>query len=266
MKNPKLRREMAENDSYGKYTSARRALAGIEKVDALYKVDEDTGEITKTLNGALLDMTDEEIQECENMRKCKYQQRRTIEKHVKFLFDRARNEQSILLFGTFTFTDEALKRKADTRRQKVRRTLSKVSDDFIMNIDYGKETEREHYHAIIEVPKENNTLYQDEKGNWKDKVIDDLYDFGFYSLVPVRIDEEMSAEKLTRYLVKLVFHSVKVTQTYVSVKKGSRYQEYKKKAAEQLRLGRSNGVRKRDERMDENYLQMDSLNGSLPWY
>lgn len=256
---------MAENGSFQKYTSYRRGLAQVSRIEALYKFDEDTGELTKHLNGSVCDLTDEEIQECENMRKCKQKQRKTIEKHMQFLFERAKNEQSRLFFATFDFNDDALIKKADTRKQKVRRTLSNVADDYIMNIDYGEKKGREHYHAIVELPKNDSNFYLNEYGHIKHKIIDDLYDFGNYDLEEVRLDD-IDKKRLARYMNKLVFHSVKVAQTYVSVKKGSRYQQLKKKQEQVKRLGRSRGVRKQVERMDENYLQMDSLDGTLPWY
>lgn len=265
MKNPILRKELAENGTYGTYTATRRTLAKLNNLESLYKFNESTGELTKSLNGSVLDISDEEIQECENMRKCKNEQRSKIEHHVKFLFERSINQESVLMFGTFTFDDDALMKKADTRKQKVRRTLSKCADDFIMNIDYGTENEREHYHAIIEFDVKRDELYQDENGHWRDKEIDKLYGFGFYSLVPVRLDEDTSAEKLSRYLVKLVFHSVKVTQSYVSVKKGSRYQQMKKLNEQTKRLGRSKGIMKQVERMKSNYSQVLTLKGFIPF-
>lgn len=52
-------------------------------------------------------------------------------------------------FLTLTWNDNALaSNKKDTRKKFVRSTLNEVCDDFVANIDFGKRTSREHYHAV----------------------------------------------------------------------------------------------------------------------
>lgn len=53
------------------------------------------------------------------------------------------------LFLTFTFNDETIaNRTAKNRERDIRRFLNKQCEEYILNKDYGKDTEREHYHAI----------------------------------------------------------------------------------------------------------------------
>lgn len=52
------------------------------------------------------------------------------------------------VFLTLTFNDEALLLDEKTRRVYVSRLLRELSLDYVANIDYGKTTEREHYHAL----------------------------------------------------------------------------------------------------------------------
>lgn len=54
-------------------------------------------------------------------------------------------------FLTLTFTDEVLASTSEeTRRRYVSRFLKSISENYVGNIDYGKTTEREHYHAVVE--------------------------------------------------------------------------------------------------------------------
>ena len=58
------------------------------------------------------------------------------------------NQQPVFL--TFTFTDEVLANTNEhTRRRYVIRFLKKHCKQYIANIDYGTENEREHYHAVV---------------------------------------------------------------------------------------------------------------------
>lgn len=53
------------------------------------------------------------------------------------------------VFLTLTFKDDALKATSQTRRVNVSRTLRDLSCEYVGNIDFGTETEREHYHALV---------------------------------------------------------------------------------------------------------------------
>lgn len=110
--------------------------------------------------------------------------------------------------------------------------MSKNCDDFIINIDYGKENERLHFHCIMAKKYKDNeeeklidVKRQNKKGQWKKgkKLVEDWLlkyekEIGFYDAEPVK-DNIYSAKKLSRYIDKLTMHSIKVKQNYVSVKK-----------------------------------------------
>ena len=225
MKDKEKRKEILSNGTYRNYTEKRKKAFLSGHADACYKVnfDEDTGEIISTeLNKEYFNISKEDLHECERIRKCKKEQREKIENHIKYLFDKSSYD---LYFITFNFHDDALELSADTRKQKIRRLLNKFCADYILNIDYGEDKGREHYHAIICLKKNSYTDYLNEYNHIKIKEFDS-YDYGNYDIQKIRTDEP-DMKKLARYITKLTMHSIKVKQSYVSVKKGSDYQVQK---------------------------------------
>lgn len=99
------------------------------------------------------------------------------------------------LFLTLTFTNEVLENtSAETRRRYVTRVLKKFNCNYVANIDYGKETEREHYHCVISIshlPK-------------------NFWPYGFCKIEKVRNCSGDSA-RLAKYISKLTNHAIKET-------------------------------------------------------
>ena len=83
--------------------------------------------------------------------------------------------------------------KNQTRRRYVARFLTKHCENYMANIDYGKENGREHYHFIALI--ENNI----EKGAWN---------YGYDSYTKIKIDSK-ELKKVKNYLLKLNNHSYK---------------------------------------------------------
>lgn len=225
MRDRETRQKVLQDGTFKKYAEMRRKTALNGDLELIYnpKINNDTGEIIgQTLNPDFFGIERHELEECERARKCRDQQRRKIEDHISFIFGHSGYQT---YFATFTFKDSSLDLKADTRRQRIRRLLSKTCDDFILNIDYGSETDREHYHALIALKEGHFNEYKNEMGHLKIKELDG-YKLGNYDIEKVR-DTEKDGERLARYVAKLTLHSVKVKQSYVSVKKGSDYQSFK---------------------------------------
>lgn len=97
-------------------------------------------------------------------------------------------------FLTLTWNDGALSsNRKDTRKKFVRQALNECSADFIANIDFGKKSSREHYHAVC--------LSLDVDGirkRWKS--------FGFIKVENVIPSTEGS---LALYVDKLCNHALK---------------------------------------------------------
>lgn len=219
--NHELRQRLLQDGTYRKYTENRKEAFRNGTLYVDETVNDETGETRRQVNTDALGVTKEEANECELIRNSKNKQRERIEDHIKFLFESTTCD---LFFVTFTFKDEVLdKTKHGTRKQKVRRMLT-LCNDYIANVDYGEKNEREHYHALVALNRNNYQRYEDDEGHISLSVFSN-YDYGFINVTEVK-REGKDAERLSRYIAKLTLHSVKVSQRYVFTKKGSAYQEY----------------------------------------
>lgn len=87
--------------------------------------------------------------EAEKVRQANQKRVKRLKQRITYML-----ENGSCQFLTLTFTDDVLaKTSEDTRRQYVRRFLSSFSNEFVANIDFGKENGREHYHALIMTDK-----------------------------------------------------------------------------------------------------------------
>lgn len=108
-------------------------------------------------------------------------------------------ESGRAIFVTLTFNDATLNNtNAQSRRKYVTRYLTPQCLDYVGNIDFGKDNEREHYHAIV-VPTKKGGLSLDE---WRN-----------YGNINVkRIDASKGGfSRVSKYLTKLTYHATKKT-------------------------------------------------------
>lgn len=68
-----------------------------------------------------------------------------IKKRLLYLFTRF----NYIYFCTFTFDDHYINKSDRTKRDLIKSVLNTHDFKYILNIDYGKTTEREHYHCIL---------------------------------------------------------------------------------------------------------------------
>ena len=98
------------------------------------------------------------------------------------------------LFLTFTFKDEVLQStNPDTRKRYVTRFLNAFNVPYVANIDFGSKHGREHYHAILQMPRINLT-------EWK-----------YGGLNGKSIRNTNDDVKLAKYISKLTNHAIKET-------------------------------------------------------
>lgn len=139
-----------------------------------------------------------------------------------------------LYFFTFTYDDKKRRKemKAETLKKYVINSLQDV-DDFIINIDYGKQNERLHFHGIIAINENTNNLYKIYENENKKLESDNknyqeyIKKVGFCNIQKIG-NQEADKDKIARYITKLTLHSIKVKQKYISTKKGTEYQKTKK--------------------------------------
>lgn len=103
-------------------------------------------------------------------------------------------------FCTFTFNDKYINKCERTKRDLIKSVLNTHDFKYILNIDYGKNTQRQHFHCIIasDIDMDLNQYFQ-------------TYYVGGYSLsiqCKKGIDD---LTRLTKYIDKLVNHCIKAT-------------------------------------------------------
>ena len=98
-------------------------------------------------------------------------------------------------FITITFNNDTLsKTNEKTRRKYISRWLKTLSPFYVANIDYGKTTSREHYHAIIT----------------SDCLPPKTWEYGFIDILKVATTEN-DTKRVSKYISKLTNHAIKNT-------------------------------------------------------
>lgn len=83
--------------------------------------------------------------EFEKVLTARYQKVGRIKKRLVYLLSRC----DYVWFCTFTFDNYYINKSDRTKRDLIKSIIKTHDFKFILNIDYGKTTEREHYHCII---------------------------------------------------------------------------------------------------------------------
>ena len=120
------------------------------------------------------------------------------------------NIKTNIVFGTLTLDDKTLSQKEDTYMRKISKYLKSHYFMTILNKDYGKKNEREHYHfiALTSQPLEKINI-KSKTGRELYKLKTKDYQLGFEpTLEIVNLNDK---EKVRNYLLKLNNHSNKST-------------------------------------------------------
>lgn len=184
MANDNLRRLVLEEGIYKAYAKARRnTYLGFE---------------VGNLNDFECNLSDEYgpqwyeiVEECKRIGNSSYQRIKRLKERIKCLMHEGK-----CLFLTLTFNPETLNNTtSEYRRQLVIDFLKATNSQYIANIDFGKENEREHYHAIIQSHEVDYTLW---------------HPFGAVKGEKVHLRANCET-KLAKYIDKLALHSIKDT-------------------------------------------------------
>lgn len=120
------------------------------------------------------------------------------------------NSTPYIVFGTLTLRDDILAKKEDTYIRKIHKYLEKHYQYVILNKDFGKKTEREHYHFIgLTCEPIVKTDIRSKKGNQIYQLKKQDYELGFEpDICIINIEDK---KKVREYLLKLNNHSNKNT-------------------------------------------------------
>lgn len=103
-------------------------------------------------------------------------------------------------FCTFTFSDNYINKCERTKRDLIKSVLNTHDFKYILNIDYGKNTQRQHFHCILatDIDMDINQYFQN------------YYNGGYSLSIQCKkgIDD---LTRLTKYIDKLVNHCIKAT-------------------------------------------------------
>lgn len=103
-------------------------------------------------------------------------------------------------FCTFTFNNSYINKCERTKRDLIKSVLNTHDFKYILNIDYGKKNQRQHFHCIIasDIDMDLNQYFQS-------------YYIGGYSL-SIQCKKGLDdLTRLTKYIDKLVNHCIKAT-------------------------------------------------------
>lgn len=131
----------------------------------------------------------------ESLLSSRYQKVSRIKQHFVWLLQK----KKYFYFVTFTFDDEHIKLCDRSRKDLIKKSLYSFDNEiyYILNIDYGKQTERLHYHAIIGTNR---------CSDFNQHLLDNYP--CFIKVENIRLDKN-SIIKLPKYLNKLSNHAVK---------------------------------------------------------
>lgn len=103
-------------------------------------------------------------------------------------------------FCTFTFSDKYINKSERTKRDLIKSVLQSHDFKYILNIDYGKSTQRQHFHCVLatNIDMDVNQFFQS------------FYKGGYSLSIPCKkgVDD---LTRLTKYIDKLVNHCIKAT-------------------------------------------------------
>ena len=137
------------------------------------------------------------IPEYEKILSARYNKSSRIRKRLIFLL----SHFNYVWFCTFTFSDSYINKSTKTKRNLIKSVISSHDFKYILNIDYGKSTHREHYHCILatNLDFDVNQFFQSH--------------YPCFSLSIQCKTSFNDFKRLSKYIDKLVNHCIKSSTT-----------------------------------------------------
>lgn len=133
--------------------------------------------------------------EYEKILQARYQKVGRIKKRLVYLLSRYK----YIWFCTFTFDNYYINKCDRTKRDLIKSVINTHDFKYILNIDYGKTTEREHYHCIIATDIDFNV----------NQYIQNFYPCFCLAIQCKRGENDFI--RLSKYINKLTNHCIKAT-------------------------------------------------------
>lgn len=221
----KIKNELISNGDFKKY-SYRKYLVGMYSSDFAEK---------NSYNNYADFLTFDEFKACYQIAHYKSAKKSKINDMINF-YNACTNNYQInkeysIWFATFTFNDDALNLTQKYRRRLLIESLNDSFTDFYCNIDFSPVKNREHYHGIIFVEKEQEKKFKLKYNNffqvYSDSIIGFNYSLGFYSFQKLN---SYNQDLTVLYTTKLSNHSYKPNTEGFSVftKRNSPYKLFSK--------------------------------------
>lgn len=183
-----LRNELFNNEIYDIYRKYRSVLFKYNYTDTASNCHVIYKEFDNTIYRDTYLNFPEEWEECRKIYQCMCQRIKRLKLRVEYLITHYN-----CTFGTLTFEDNVFfYTNLKTRRKYVQRYLNSFDSFYIANIDFGDETEREHYHFIIALPPSDMNI---------------TWEYGFKKFEQITYTNNPSC--LSDYINKLSNHSIK---------------------------------------------------------
>lgn len=116
-----------------------------------------------------------------------------LKKDIVYLF----HTKKYVWFLTFTFDDNYIIKCDRTKRDLIKHSLQYSDFKYILNVDYGSRTEREHYHCILGTDEDINLKYYLK------------WNYPCFTDARLCSTSEEDKKRLTKYLNKLTNHCLK---------------------------------------------------------
>lgn len=157
----------------------------------------------------------EVLKEKQNRKNKRYRVKRKIYDYILEIATKLKSQgkDPKVVFGTCTLNDKELSNKERTRTKKLDLWIQNHFIYAIVNKDYGKKNEREHYHFIAITTEDlENKKIKSKKGFEIFELKRKNYNLGFEPTLCIVNFEKFSDKQLINYLLKLNNHSTKDTQ------------------------------------------------------
>lgn len=137
-------------------------------------------------------LTKDQLRVIENLNRGRQRRVKTLKDYIqRYVFNKAENNA---YFGTLTLDDNNINKSIDTLKKYIKRHLKKYCKTIVLNIDYGSQNDRLHFHCVI--------LCDDIEALKND------YNLGFTLFKPINTTEN-DKKKISKYINKLTYHAIK---------------------------------------------------------